>query len=303
MAMISSQIGFEFQQASLLDGIDTLTDAGIGYLPIDQLAPLAQFHPSLWYGVDKTLEPALKEQGISWSARQSFYVAQLTDKLISVSKKAQGKPVRLLFSGESSAQLAQLQGAPVTVEANPEMGVRGVSRLQQEAARNLFNWHCEALVAAMQAGCQNLEIVVPYCRTLSEAAKINDMLAEQGLCRGRHGLRVWLMACVPANAILAEKFLQYFDGLYLDLDALTQHTLGVECAYAYQNYLFNVQSDPMLVMLSAAIKQAQMMQKPVLARGASIKDDGAMAEWLIEQGASAVVVPPEQVQALLLQPA
>ncbi|NNN45178.1 MULTISPECIES: putative PEP-binding protein [Vibrio] len=174
------------------------------------------------------------------------------------------KVIRICFSGVDSAQFKTLIGGErEPVEMNPAMGVRGVSRFASEAYAKAFNLECQVIKELRDKG-YHIEIVVPFVRALSDAATIIDRLAEQGLPRGLNGLKVLYACHVPAAAILAERLLQYFDGMVIDWQDLTQFTLAVDKDNRELDYLYNPDSEAIMLLAETAIKAAQQAKKPLL---------------------------------------
>ncbi|MGF1689986.1 putative PEP-binding protein [Photobacterium kagoshimensis] len=220
-----------------------------------------------------------------------FYVTKLTDLLIQAAKHQHGQPLRVALSGvESSSRVGRVGSELEPAEINPAMGLRGVSRYANSAHRKSFALDCEAIKRArMEESCQNIELVIPFVRTFSEAATIIDLLAEQGLCRGAQGLKVNMLAELPANALLAETFLQYFDGMVLDIDVLAQFTLALDPEHEALTYLYDEQNEAVLTLLRHALKATEKAGKPCALISRHLDDSPKLVRWLHEQGISGVI--------------
>lgn len=147
-------------------------------------------------------------------------------------------------------------------EVNPAIGLRGVSRFASPDYADGFKLECEVIKALQQLGYQ-IEIVVPFVRSLSDAATIIDRLAEQGLPRGLNGLKVSYMCHVPSAALLADRLLQYFDGVLIDWDALTQCTLGIDKYNEKLAYLYNPESQSITMLADYVTSAAEKVNKPL----------------------------------------
>lgn len=194
-----------------------------------------------------------------------------------------------LSDSDSSAFGALLGGTLEQAETNPAMGVRGVSRFASEAYSQSFALECE-VIKRLRADGVAVEVVVPFVRSLSDAAKIIDRLAEQGLPRGLHGLKVLYVCDVPASALMAEKLLQYFDGLVVNVDHLTQFSLGLDKANEDLINLFDPENDAILHIIATAAKSALNANKPLLITSDDLVSYPKLQDWLIEIGVKDVVV-------------
>lgn len=173
---------------------------------------------------------------------------------------------------------------------NPLLGQRGVSRYADARFRHSFELECEAIKRARNdAGMKNIELVIPFARTFSEAATVIDLLAEQGLCRGAQGLKVHLQVALPANALLADKFLQYFDGLVIDIDQIAQFTLGLDLAHPALDYLYDRQNDAVIALVKQALDAAMAVDKPCRVMSQFIQSSPNWQAWLQEQGITRVI--------------
>uniref|UniRef100_UPI0030DC60DF putative PEP-binding protein n=1 Tax=Vibrio neptunius TaxID=170651 RepID=UPI0030DC60DF len=179
---------------------------------------------------------------------EDHFVATLTERIMQ-SVKPNHQSVRVALSDADSYELSSLLGGKAEAqEVNPALGLRGVSRYAQTKFSHAFALECQVLKALQQQGVQ-VEIVVPFVRALSDAAKIIDLLAEQGLPRGLNGLKVLYTVDVPSAALLSERLLHYFDGLAINLENLSQYTLGVDRLSEDLQHLFDPQSEAVIALV------------------------------------------------------
>ena len=172
--------------------------------------------------------------------------------------------VRVALSSADSYGFRSLLGGNCEVEeVNPALGVRGVARYATPEYSKAFALECQVIKTLREQGI-NVEIVVPYVRALSDAAKIIDLLAEQGLPRGLNGLKVLFSCDVPSAVLLSERLLHYFDGAAVNVDSLTQFALGVDKQNEAQQHAFDPQNEAVITLISSIVKATQYAKKPVL---------------------------------------
>ncbi|PHN83756.1 phosphoenolpyruvate synthase [Vibrio splendidus] len=172
--------------------------------------------------------------------------------------------VRVALSSADSYGFRSLLGGNCEVEeVNPALGVRGVARYATPEYSKAFALECQVIKTLREQGI-NVEIVVPYVRALSDAAKIIDLLAEHGLPRGLNGLKVLFSCDVPSAVLLSERLLHYFDGAAVNVDSLTQFALGVDKQNEAQQHAFDPQNEAVITLISSIVKATQHAKKPVL---------------------------------------
>ncbi|MEZ9422689.1 putative PEP-binding protein [Vibrio lentus] len=172
--------------------------------------------------------------------------------------------VRVALSSADSYGFRSLLGGNCEIEeVNPALGVRGVARYATPEYSKAFALECQVIKTLREQGI-NVEIVVPYVRALSDAAKIIDLLAEQGLPRGLNGLKVLFSCDVPSAVLLSERLLHYFDGAAVNVDSLTQFALGVDKQNKAQQHAFDPQNEAVITLISSIVKATQHAKKPVL---------------------------------------
>ncbi|MCY9865879.1 phosphoenolpyruvate synthase [Vibrio cyclitrophicus] len=172
--------------------------------------------------------------------------------------------VRIALSSADSYGFRSLLGGNCEAEEiNPALGVRGVARYATPEYSKAFALECQVIKALREQGI-NVEVVVPYVRALSDAAKIIDLLAEQGLPRGLNGLKVLFSCDVPSAVLLSERLLHYFDGVVVNVDSLASFTLGVDKHNEAQQHAFDPQNEAVITLLDMIVKATLNAKKPVL---------------------------------------
>jgi len=181
-------------------------------------------------------------------------------------------------------------------EENPMLGFRGASRYIAESFRQCFELECRALKQVRDVmKLTNVEVMIPFVRTVGEAKQVVDLLAENGLHRGENGLRVIMMCEIPSNALLADQFLEYFDGFSIGSNDLTQLTLGLDRDSGVIAHLFDERNDAVRKLLAMAIEACKAQGKYIGICGQGPSDHPDLAKWLMEQGISSVSLNPDSV--------
>jgi len=181
-------------------------------------------------------------------------------------------------------------------EENPMLGFRGASRYISESFRDCFELECRALKKVRgEMGLTNVEIMVPFVRTLGEASQVVELLASNGLARGQDGLKVIMMCELPSNAILAEEFLEFFDGFSIGSNDLTQLTLGLDRDSGIVAHLFDERNPAVKKLLANAIAACNKAGKYIGICGQGPSDHPDLARWLMEQGIESVSLNPDSV--------
>ncbi len=181
-------------------------------------------------------------------------------------------------------------------EENPMLGFRGASRYISDTFRDCFELECRALKKVRnEMGLTNVEVMVPFVRTVGEAEQVVNLLAENGLKRGENGLRVIMMCELPANAILAEQFLEHFDGFSIGSNDLTQLTLGLDRDSGIIAHLFDERNDAVKILLSNAIQACKKAGKYIGICGQGPSDHPDLAKWLMDEGIDTVSLNPDSV--------
>src|SRR5690606_26292093 len=181
--------------------------------------------------VDSELKNAVESAARGYASPRAFFVEKLAEGVATIAAAFYPKPVIVRLSDFKSNEYRKLVGGSryEPEEENPMLGFRGASRYISDEFQECFRMECEALKKVRdEMGLTNVEIMVPFVRTLQQARKVSELLAANGLVRGENGLRLIMMCEVPSNAILAEQFLEYFDGFSIGSNDMTQLTLGLD---------------------------------------------------------------------------
>lgn len=176
------------------------------------------------------------------------------------------------------------------------IGYRGASRYISPEFRECFEMECEALTFVRdEMGFTNVQVMVPFVRTVAEGQAVVELLAENGLRRGENGLKVIMMCEVPTNALLADDYLEHFDGFSIGSNDMTQLTLGLDRDSALVADTFDERDPAVLKLLSMAIEACRRQGKYVGICGQGPSDHPELAEWLVEQGIESVSLNPDTV--------
>ena len=181
-------------------------------------------------------------------------------------------------------------------EENPMLGFRGAARYVDASFRPCFELECRALkFVREEMGLTNVQVMVPFVRTVAEARRVTELLAENGLKRGEKGLRVIMMCEVPTNALLADRYLEHFDGMSIGSNDMTQLTLGLDRDSAIVAGSFDERDDAVKALLSMAIKACRKQGKYIGICGQGPSDHPDFARWLVEQGIDSLSLNPDTV--------
>ena len=233
-----------------------------------------------------------------YSSPVEFYIDKLVEGISTLAAAFYPKKVIVRLSDFKSNEYANLIGGALyePAEENPMLGFRGASRYISETFRDCFYLECEAFKRVRNdMGFTNVEIMVPFVRTVGEAKQVVDLLAEQGLKRGENGLRVIMMCELPANALLAEQFLEYFDGFSIGSNDLTQLTLGLDRDSGIVAHLFDERNDAIEILLGLAIDACQKAGKYVGICGQGPSDYPDLALWLMKKGIDSISLNPDSL--------
>lgn len=279
-----------------------LPHAGIGLARVEFIINrMIGVHPKALINY-QTQSDAVKQEIDSMMAGYSspieFYIAKLVEGIATLGAAFSPERVIVRMSDFKSNEYANLVGGEQyePEEENPMIGFRGASRYISEDFRDCFALECEALKRVRnEMGLTNVEIMIPFVRTLEEAAQVIDILEEHGLKRGENGLKVIMMCELPSNALLADEFLEYFDGFSIGSNDLTQLTLGLDRDSGLIAHLFDERNPAIKKLLEMAIQTAKAKGKYVGICGQGPSDHEDFAAWLVEQGIDSVSLNPDTV--------
>lgn len=241
---------------------------------------------------------AIQERMAGYASPVDFYVDKLVEGISTLAVAFKDKKVIVRMSDFKSNEYANLIGGKLyePSEENPMLGFRGASRYVSENFRDCFELECRALKRVRdEMGLTNVEIMIPFVRTTEEARKVLELLEKNGLKRGENGLRVIMMCELPTNALLAEEFLQYFDGFSIGSNDLTQLTLGLDRDSGIVSQSFDERDPAVKKLLKMAIDACNAQGKYIGICGQGPSDHPDLAMWLMEQGITSVSLNPDSV--------
>ncbi|MBQ5963875.1 phosphoenolpyruvate synthase [Massilia sp. ZL223] len=250
--------------------------------------------------IDADLKKAVESVARGHASPRAFYVDKLAEGVATIAAAFWPKPVIVRLSDFKSNEYKKLIGGSryEPDEENPMLGFRGAARYLAEDFAESFEMECMAMKRVREEmGLTNVELMVPFVRTLGQAEAVVNLLAKYGLKRGENGLRLIMMCEVPSNAILAEQFLQYFDGFSIGSNDLTQLTLGLDRDSGMELLAkdFDERDPAVKAMLSMAIKACREQGKYIGICGQGPSDNPDFAVWLMEQGIESMSLNPDSV--------
>ncbi|ELA8152720.1 phosphoenolpyruvate synthase [Vibrio parahaemolyticus] len=264
-------------------------------------------HPKALLNFDSQsdeLKAEIKQRIRGYKDPIDFYVSKLTEGIATIASAFWPKRVIVRMSDFKSNEYSNLVGGKAYEphEENPMLGFRGASRYISPVFEDCFELETQAIKRVRnEMGLKNVEIMIPFVRTPSEAASVIDLLAKFDLRRGDQGLKVIMMCELPSNAVLADEFLKYFDGFSIGSNDMTQLTLGLDRDSGDVAHLFDERNAAVKIMLKMAIDAATKAGKYVGICGQGPSDHEDLAEWLMEQGISSVSLNPDTVIDTWLQ--
>ncbi|WP_313620026.1 phosphoenolpyruvate synthase [Achromobacter sp.] len=250
--------------------------------------------------VDGELKKAVESAARGHASPRAFFVEKMAEGVATIAAAFYPKPVIVRMSDFKSNEYRKLVGGSryEPEEENPMLGFRGASRYIAEDFAECFRMECEALKKVRdEMGLTNVEIMVPFVRTLGQAERVVDLLAKHGLARGENGLKLIMMCEVPSNAILADEFLQYFDGFSIGSNDMTQLTLGLDRDSGMELLAadFDERDEAVKFMLRRAIKACLAANKYVGICGQGPSDHPDFAQWLKDEGILSMSLNPDTV--------
>lgn len=246
----------------------------------------------------KQVQSDIRARISAYESPRDFYVKRLSEGIATIAAAFAPEPVIVRMSDFKSNEYANLIGGAEYEphEENPMIGFRGASRYLAPAFREGFDLECEALAYVRnEMGLTNVKLMVPFVRTLDEARGVVDLLAENGLRRGENGLEVIMMCELPANALLADEFLDHFDGFSIGSNDMTQLALGLDRDSAIVSGSFDERNDAVKKLLTMAIRACKARGKYVGICGQGPSDHADFAEWLVSEGIDTISLNPDTV--------
>ena len=279
-----------------------LPNAGVGLARLEFIINnTISIHPKALLQFDQQseeLKQAITKRIAGYRDPVNFYVEKLVEGIATLGAAFSPDPVIVRLSDFKSNEYANLLGGELfePEEENPMIGFRGTSRYLSDDFRDCFELECRALKKVRdEMGLINIEIMVPFCRTLEEAEQVIQLLADNGLKRGDNHLRIIMMCEIPSNALLAEEFLSYFDGFSIGSNDMTQLTLGLDRDSGVIAHLFDERNPAVKKLLSMAIKACHQQNKYIGICGQGPSDYPDFAAWLFEQNITSISLNPDTV--------
>ena len=257
--------------------------------------PKALIDPSV---VDGKTRKIIQNKISGYPDTKSFFIEKLSEGIATIAASFSPKPVIVRLSDFKSNEYANLIGGQCfePLEENPMLGFRGASRYVSEDFKECFELECEALKRVRdKMGLTNVQIMIPFVRTIEEAENVINLLEQNGLSRGENDLKVLMMSEIPSNALLADDFLEHFDGMSIGSNDMTQLTLGLDRDSSLVSDIFDERDPSVKKMLSLTIKACKENGKYVGICGQGPSDHSDFAEWLLDEGIESISLNPDTV--------
>ena len=248
--------------------------------------------------VDKQTAKKIQGKINGYSDTRKFFIEKLSEGIATIAASFSPKPVIVRLSDFKSNEYANLMGGEYfePKEENPMLGFRGAGRYISSDFRECFELECESLKRVRNdMGLTNVQLMIPFVRTIEEAKNVVALLGQNGLKRGENGLKVLMMSEIPSNALLAEDFLSYFDGMSIGSNDMTQLTLGLDRDSALVADIFDERDEAVKKMLSLTISACKSKNKYVGICGQGPSDHSDFARWLLDEGIDSVSLNPDTV--------
>jgi pyruvate,water dikinase len=302
MPRIPVKISMNVGNPQLAFDLQGLPNAGVGLARLEfVINNMIGVHPKAvleYPALPEELKRAVESAARGYPSPRAFYVEKLAEGVATIAAAFWPKPVIVRLSDFKSNEYRKLVGGAryEPEEENPMLGLRGASRYVAESFRDCFALECEAMLRVRdEMGLTNVELMVPFVRTVDEARRVMALLASRGLKRGRNGLRVVMMCELPSNALLADQFLEHFDGFSIGSNDLTQLTLGVDRDSGLVAELFDERDPAVQALLRMAIQACRRQGKYVGICGQGPSDHPELARWLAQEGIESLSLNPDSV--------
>ncbi|HEX5127742.1 MAG TPA: phosphoenolpyruvate synthase, partial [Rhodocyclaceae bacterium] len=293
------ELAFEFAQ---------IPNDGVGLARLEfVINNMIGIHPKAVLQHDQapaSLHEEILRRSRGYVSPREFFIARLAEGVATIAAAFWPKPVIVRLSDFKSNEYRKLLGGETyePEEENPMLGFRGASRYIAQSFRDCFELECVAMKRVRQdMGLTNVQLMVPFVRNLQEAQEVVTLLAEHGLKRGEHSLKLIMMCEIPSNALLADQFLEYFDGFSIGSNDLTQLTLGLDRDSGLVAHAFDERDPAVKHLLSLAIQSANKLDKYVGICGQGPSDHTDFAEWLMDEGIQTISLNPDTVIATWLK--
>jgi pyruvate,water dikinase len=248
--------------------------------------------------LDPTVKDQIRRQMAGYADPVGFYVDKLAEGIATIAAAFAPEPVIVRLSDFKSNEYANLTAGKLYEphEENPMLGFRGAARYVDETFRACFELECRALRRVRgEMGLTNVQVMVPFVRTVEEGRRVVELLAANGLRRGENGLKVIMMCELPTNALLAERYLEHFDGMSIGSNDMTQLTLGLDRDSGIIAHLFDERDEAVKALLGMAIRACRKAGKYIGICGQGPSDHPDLARWLVDQGIDSISLNPDSV--------
>lgn len=293
----------EFTKAMLIAGdpdkafrLSFYPNDGVGLMRIEFIIThQVQIHPMALVKFNELKDEKVKEQisilTHNYPDKEQYFINRLAEGVATLAAAFYPKEVIVRMSDFKTNEYANLIGGKdfEPSEENPMIGFRGASRYYHDLYKDGFRLECKALLKVREdMGLTNVKLMIPFCRTLEEGQKVIDVMAQNGLIQGRNGLEIYVMAEIPSNVLLADKFAEIFDGFSIGSNDLTQLTLGIDRDSSIISGLFSEQNEAAMQMFSMVIRKAREAGVRIGLCGQAPSDFPAFAQFLVEQGIDSI---------------
>jgi len=276
--------------------VASIPNDGVGLARLEFIiSNFIQIHPMALIQPDKVEDPKAKEQienlTLGYENKADFFVDKLAQGVAKIGAAFYPNDVIVRMSDFKSNEYANLIGGQFFEEdeENPMIGFRGASRYYDDRYRDGFVLECKAMKKVRnEMGLNNVKLMVPFCRTIDEAKKVVDVLAQNGIVQGENGLELYMMVEIPSNVILIEEFGEIFDGFSIGSNDLTQLTLGLDRDSALISHIFDERNKAVTTLIREAITKANKMGKKIGICGQAPSDYPEFAEFLVECGINSI---------------
>jgi len=279
-----------------------IPNAGIGLARLEFIINrMIGVHPKAlleYDSLDSETKSAVDEHMAGYANPVDFYVDKIAEGVSTIAAAFAPQPVIVRMSDFKSNEYANLVGGKQyePVEENPMLGFRGAGRYVSESFRPCFELECRALLKVRnEMGLKHVQIMIPFVRSVAQAKQVIDLLAENGLERGKDELKIIMMSELPTNALLAEQYLEYFDGMSIGSNDMTQLVLGLDRDSALVADLFDERDDAVKAMLEMTIKACKKHGKYIGICGQGPSDHPELAMWLLDQGIESMSLNPDSI--------
>ena len=287
------ELAFEFAQ---------IPNAGVGLARLEfVINNMIGIHPKAILELDQvpaSLREEILRRSRGYMTPRQFCIEKIAEGVATIAAAFYPRPVIVRLSDFKSNEYRKLLGGEIyePEEENPMLGFRGASRYIAHSFRDCFEMECIAMKKVRnELGLTNVQLMVPFVRNLEEADEVVDLLAQHGLKRGDRDLKLIMMCEIPSNALLADQFLEYFDGFSIGSNDLTQLTLGLDRDSGLVAHAFDERDPAVKALLSMAIRSANKLGKYVGICGQGPSDHADFAEWLMDEGIQTISLNPDTV--------